>query len=303
MRQRRSLIEKQHPHFSIREQCRLLQLAASTYYAAPQPVDALDLELMRLMDRQYLETPFYGVERMTWVLQQQGYHVNPKRVRRLMRLMALEAIYPKPRTSIGSGLQGRYPYLLRGLTISGPDHVWAADITYIPMERGFCYLCAVMDWSSRCVLAWELSNTMDALFCLDALESALAAGRKPAIFNTDQGAQFTCQEFVDRLLHNGIRPSWDGKGRWVDNVFVERLWRSVKQECVYRCAWRSPQEARRGLAEYFTFYNHWRPHTSLDKVPPAAVYFKSTQTRLEPAGVLFNSPGFGRNMASAPPQS
>ena len=271
------MIEKEHPHLSIRAQCGLLDLAASTFYAVPQPVDAEDLLLMRLIDEQYLRTPFYGVERMTWVLHQKGWKVNVKRVRRLMRIMALQTVYARPRTSLPGRTRAHFPYLLSGLTIDRPDVVWAADITYVPMQRGYCYLCAVIDWHTRCVLAWELSTTLEAFFCVETLERALASGRKPLIFNTDQGSQFTCEEFVSRLQTAQIRPSWDGKGRWRDNVFVERLWRSYKQECVYLNAWTTPREARRGSSDYFQFYNHERPHTALDKVPPAAVYF-GTQT-------------------------
>jgi putative transposase len=273
------MIDAAHPQLSIRHQCALLDLAPSTYYHKAQPTDADDLEIMRAIDQQYLETPFYGVERMTWALREAGHVVNEKRVRRLMRLMALEAIYPKPRTSHPGRTGTHYPYLLKGLKIDQPDHVWATDITYIPLRRGYCYLTAIMDWATRYVIAWEISNTLDALFCIETLQRALATGRQPQILNTDQGAQYTCADYVDRVVAAGIRPSWDGPGRWVDNVFVERLWRSYKYEWMYRHAWETPKEARHGSGQYFEFYNYRRGHTSLDKMVPAAVYFKITEKK------------------------
>jgi putative transposase len=206
------MIDAAHPQLSIRHQCALLDLAPSTYYHKAQPTDADDLEIMRAIDQQYLETPFYGVERMTWALREAGHVVNEKRVRRLMRLMALEAIYPKPRTSHPGRTGTHYPYLLKGLKIDQPDHVWATDITYIPLRRGYCYLTAIMDWATRYVIAWEISNTLDALFCIETLQRALATGRQPQILNTDQGAQYTCADYVDRVVAAGIRPSWDGRG-------------------------------------------------------------------------------------------
>ena len=269
------MIETHHPQLTIRAQCHLLSLASSSYYAQPSPLDPYDLELMKLIDKQYVETPFYGVRRMTWSLAQQGHLVNPKRVRRLMHLMRLEAIYPKPRTSLSGAPAHRYPYLIKGYSIDAPDLVWATDITYIPLARGYCYLCAIIDWHSRYVIAWRVSATMDALLCIETLQAALETGRKPVIFNTDQGSQFTCEDFVDRLLAAGIQPSWDGKGRWRDNVIIERLWRSVKYEKVFLSAWETPREASQALAKYFTFYNTHRPHTALDNQPPMAVYFKS----------------------------
>lgn len=266
------MIERAHPQLCIRRQCELLGLAASSYYHRPEPVDAEDLELMRLLDEEYTRHPFYGVERMTWQLRQLGHRVNSKRVRRLLRLMGLMAVYPKPRLSKPGAVSAFYPYLLGGIEVGVPDQVWAADITYVRLAGGFCFLCAILDWSSRYVVSWAVSNTADALLCIEVLERALATGRVPSIFNTDQGAQFTCADFLDRLLARQIRPSWDGRGRWVDNVFVERLWRTVKYECVYLQDWNGLRAARRGLDEYFWFYNHERPHFALDKRTPAAAY-------------------------------
>jgi putative transposase len=226
---------------------------------------------MRLLDQQYTRTPFYGVERMTAWLRAQGYAVNPKRVQRLLRLMGLEALYPKPRLSVPGEGERRYPYLLRGRSSSSVNDVRSADITYIRMRQGFLYVVAVLDWYSRYVLAWELSNTLDTTFCLHVLESALHYGQ-PVIFNTDRGAQFTSQAFTGRLEQAGIQISWDGRGRALDNVFVERLWRSVKWEEVYLKDYQSAAEAASGLADYFRFYNHERPHQALGYQTPAQVY-------------------------------
>lgn len=228
---------------------------------------------MALLDRQYLKTPFYGSRRLTVWLQQEGYQVSRKRVRRLMRLMGLEAIYRRPNTSQPTPGHRRYPYLLRGLTVDRVNQVWCADITYLPMSRGFLYLVAVMDWHSRRVLAWRLSNTMDADFCGAALDEALSCGLgQPEIFNTDQGSQFTSDAFTGLLLKQGVQISMDGKGRWMDNIFVERLWRSVKYEEVYLKAYQNGAEARAGLERYFQFYNNERPHQSLDYRTPRQVF-------------------------------
>ena len=230
-------------------QCELLGVCRSSVYYEPVPVSGEDLELMRLIDRQYLRTPFYGTRRMAVVLGQQGHPVERKRVQRLMRTMGLEAIYPKPRTSKPGAGHKVYPYLLRGLTITRANHVWATDITYIQMAHGFLYLVAVIDWASRYVLSWRLSNTLDAEFCMDALELALAHGR-PEIFNSDQGSQFTSTGFTDLLDGAGVRISMDGKGRCLDNVFVERLWRSLKYEEVYLKAYSTAREAHHGIGSY-----------------------------------------------------
>jgi putative transposase len=231
---KRTLIEPEHPQLSVARQCALLGLARSSWYYTPHGESVENLELMRRMDEQYTRTPFYGIRRMTAWLRQEGYTVNHKRVGRLLRLMGLEALYPKPRLSVpgvpGEGAK-RYPYLLRGRAIAAANEVWSTDITYIRMRHGFLYLVAVLDWYSRYVLAWELSNTLDTSFCLAALETALAHGQ-PAILNTDQGAQFTSAAYTSRLEAAGIQISWDGCGRALDNVFVERLWRSVKWEVV-----------------------------------------------------------------------
>lgn len=226
---------------------------------------------MRLLDEQYTRTPFYGKRKMVIYLAEQGYTVDRKRVRRLMRLMGLETIYPKPRLSQPGEQSVRYPYLLRGVSIDRIDQVWSSDITYIRLARGFVYLVAIIDWFSRYVLAWELSNTLDTGFCLEALDRALQAGH-PEIFNTDQGVQFTSQDFTERLRAAEIRISWDGRGRALDNVFVERLWRSVKYEEVYLKDYQTVLEARDGLKQYFRFYNYERYHQSLDYKTPFAVY-------------------------------
>lgn len=250
----------------------MLGLARSSWYYQPKGESLENLELMRVLDEQYTHTPFYGVERMTAWLRQQGYAVNPKRVRRLLRLMGLEALYPKPRLSMpGAGKPKRYPYLLRGLSIARANHVWSTDITYVRMRHGFLYLVAVLDWYSRYVLAWKLSNTLDTDFCLQALEAALQQGQ-PEIFNTDQGVQFTSAAYTGRLEQAGIHISWDGRGRALDNVFVERLWRSVKWEEVYLKDYQTVAEAMSGLGGYFRFYNYERPHQTLGYQTPAQVY-------------------------------
>jgi putative transposase len=269
--QKRALIEPAHPQLSIRRQCALLGLARSTLYDQPLGASAENLQLMRLLDEQYTATPFYGLRRMTAWLRGQGYTVNRKRVARLMRVMGLEAMYPKPRLSQPAAGQMIYPYLLRGVTVERLNQVWSADITYIRLQGGFVYLVAVMDWFSRYVLSWAISITMDTAFCVEALDQALGQGH-PEIFNTDQGVQFTSQAFTARLKEGGIRISMDGRGRALDNVFVERLWRTVKYEEVYLRDYQTVWEARHGLAHYFVFYNEERLHQALGYRPPAAVY-------------------------------
>jgi putative transposase len=246
-------------------------LARSSWYYEPCGETPENLLLMRLLDEQYTKTPFYGVERMTAWLRQQGHPVNPKRVRRLLRLMGLEALYPKPCTSIPAPGERRYPYLLRGRAIRQNNEVWSTDITYIRMQQGFLYLVAVLDWYSRYVLSWQLSNTLDTGFCLAALEAALRVGQ-PQIVNTDQGSQFTSRAYTSRLEHAGIQISWDGRGRALDNAFVERLWRSVKWEEVYLKEYRTVAEAMSGLGQYFQFYNYERLHQALGYQTPAQVY-------------------------------
>ena len=261
--------------FSLRRRCELLGLARSSFYYEPVGLDVLDLALMRLLDEQYTKTPFYGVRKMTAWLETVGHHVNIKRVRRLLRQMGLEAIYPKPRLSFNGTEHRRYPYLLRGLKIVRPNQVWSTDITYIRLDGGFVNLVAVLDWFSRYVLSWELSNTLDADFCLAALDSALRRG-KPDIFNMDQGVQFTSSGFVGRLEGEEIQVSMDGKGRCFDNIFVERLWRSVKYEEVYLHDYRTVADARTGLGNYFPFYNGERLHESLAYQTPSAIHWRGS---------------------------
>jgi putative transposase len=246
-------------------------LNRSTLYYEPAKESQENLRLMGMIDEKYTEHPFFGSRRMTaWLNQDQGQAVNRKRVVRLMRLMGLEAIYPKPKLSGGNGHKV-YPYLLRDVAIDRPDQVWSTDITYVGLPGGFMYLAAVIDWHSRYVLSWELSNTLDGSFCLDALEAALSRGR-PEVFNTDQGVQFTAQAFTGRLLREGVKVSMDGVGRCLDNVFVERLWRSVKQEDVYLRGYETVRQLRAGLSAYFGFYNTQRRHQSLGYRTPAEVY-------------------------------
>jgi len=276
------MIESKHKSIAVRRQCELLGLGRSTLYYHPRKSsgdDALNERLMRLIDAQHLRTPFYGVEQMRLhlnrLLASEGVAVNPKRVRRLMRLMGLEAIYPKPRTSVKTPENTVYPYLLKGVTIDQPNEVWCTDITYIPMHRGWVYLVAVMDWFSRYVLAWEVSITLDASFCVDALKRALSMGT-PMIFNSDQGSQFTSQSFIGVLREADIRISMDGRGRAYDNIFVERLWRSVKYEEVYLHDYQTVGEAVAGLGRYFAFYNHDRPHQTFGGLTPAEMYGLAT---------------------------
>jgi putative transposase len=260
--------------------CALLDIARSSAYYRPEPVSEADLALMRLIDEIHLELPFYGTRRMRDELQERGHKVNRKRVQRLMRLMGLRALYPRRRTSQPGKGHKIYPYLLRGLSIERANQVWATDISFIPMAKGFMYLVAIMDWHSRRVLSWRVSNTMDTDFCIEALEEALQRFGAPEIFNTDQGAQFTSEAFTDVLKDHGIKISMDGKGRWIDNVFVERLWRSVKYEDVYLHAYETPTELRAGLARYFTFYNTRRRHSALDRRTPDAVYYEQVTPEL-----------------------
>jgi putative transposase len=249
----------------------LLGISRSGLYYQPVAVSEEDLTVMKMIDRQYLATPFYGARRLAAWLRIQGYRVNRKRVRRLMQIMGLKAIYRRPRTSAPAPGHRVYPYLLSGMEITRPNQVWAADITYIPMARGFLYLVAIIDWCSRYVLSWRLSNTLDAGFCVEALEEALRKGR-PEILNTDQGAQFTGEAFTRMLEQQGVRISMDGKGRYSDNLFVERLWRTVKYEEVYLKAYQDGRDARMGIGDYFRFYNTERPHQALGYRTPAEAY-------------------------------
>lgn len=254
----------------------MLGLHRSKLYYEPEPESEENLALMRLLDEQYTETPFYGVERMTAWLRREGYKVNPKRIRRLLRKMGLWAIYPGPKTSQSTPDHRIYPYLLRNVPIRSVNQVWSTDLTYIRLHRGFCYLVAVIDWFSRYVLSWEVATSLEASFCVEALNRALVVGSgMPQVFNTDQGAQFTSVDFTARLLSHDIKISMDGRGRALDNVFVERLWRSVKQEEVYIRDYQNVGEAVNGLGRYFDFYNHRRLHQSLSYQTPAAIYWKS----------------------------
>ena len=268
---RRKMADRQHPALSTVRQCALLGISRSSVYYRPRATSQEDLAVMKQIDQQYLATPFYGSRRMTVWLQRQGRPVSRKRVQRLMRIMGLQAIYRRPRTSLRALGHKVYPYLLGGMEITRPNQVWATDITYIPMARGFLYLVAIIDWYSRYVLAWRLSNTLDADFCVDALEEALSKG-KPEIFNTDQGSQFTGEAFIGLLKKHGFRISMDGKGRYADNIFVERLWRTVKYEEVYLKAYSNGREAKVGLDAYFHFYNGQRPHQALGYRTPAEVF-------------------------------
>jgi putative transposase len=275
---KRELVDPRHPHLSIFRQCELLDLNRSTYYLAPAVESEENLRLMRLIDRQYLETPFYGSRKMAESLNRSGEAVNRKRVQRLMGLMGLEAVHPKPRTTVAAPGAKAYPYLLRDRKLTRVDEVWSSDITYVPMRHGFMYLTAVIDWYSRYVLSWRLSNTLDGGFCLEALEAALSRG-KPEIFNTDLGSQFTSREYTGRLEEAGIAVSRDGRGRALDNVFIERLWRSVKYEDIYIKDYDHVIELESGRTAYFRFYDEDRPHQSLDYRTPGEVYRAGVRAR------------------------
>jgi putative transposase len=286
------MIERPGP-LSLRRQCVLLGLNRAALYYRPVTVRASALELMALLDRQYLRTPFYGSRRMTVWLQTQGHMVNRKPVQHLMQRMGLAAIYQRPRTSRPAPEHRIYPYLLRGLAITRVNQVWAADITYIPMAHGFLYLVAVLDWVSRYVLAWRLSNLLDTSFCVAAVEEALSTGR-PEIFNTDQGSQFTDSDFTGVLRDHGVAISMDGRGRFSDNIFVERLWRSLKYEEIYLRAYASVAEARQAIAAYFEFYNNERLHQALDYRAPRQVFEEALRDISSARGI---------NAGALPPQA
>jgi putative transposase len=269
---RTARLDRAHRVLSIRRQCQLLGLARSGVYRTPAPANDNDLALMRRIDELFTAWPFLGSRRMARMLQGDGPAINRKRVQRLMRLMGIAAVGPKPRTSTPAPGHRIFPYLLRGLRIDRPNQVWAADITYIPIGRGFLYLVAIMDWASRAVLSWRLSNTMDVSFCVSALEEALARFGKPEIFNTDQGSQFTSTAFTGALERAGIEISMDGRGRWMDNVFIERLWRSLKHEDVYLKGYTDGREVRLGIAAWIAFYNSRRPHQALGYATPMTVW-------------------------------
>jgi putative transposase len=267
----RPLIEAGHPQLSVRRQCELLGLSRSALYYEAAAETAENLRLMGLIDREYTAHPFLGSRRLTRWLIGQGEAVNRKRVQRLLRVMGLEAIYPKPKLSAAGRGHRLYPYLLRNVSIERPDQVWSTDITYVPLVGGFMYLAAVIDWFSRYVITWRLSNTLDGSFCLEMLEEALRRGR-PEVFNTDQGVQFTAQAWTGRLEKAGVAVSMDGKGRCLDNVFVERLWRSVKYEDIYLWRYEAVPQLRQGLGRYFPYYNEERLHQALEYRTPASVY-------------------------------
>jgi putative transposase len=269
--ERRALVEPQNSPLSLSRQCQLLALPRSSFYYRPVELDARTIQVMHAMDRICTDHPFYGFRRVQEALRRQGFEVNHKRVRRLMQRMGLQAVYPTRRLSSPGDEHRIYPYLLRGVPIERPDQVWSSDITYLPLRGGFVYLVAVMDWFSRYVLSWTISNTLDTSFCLEALETALSHGR-PEIFNTDQGAQFTSVDFTTRLDQAGIRISMDGRGRCLDNVFIERLWRSLKYEDVYLKGYESVPELVAGVGEYFVFYNQARFHQALDYATPIERY-------------------------------
>jgi len=271
-RERKAMIAPAHLGLSVSRQCRLLSISRSSFYSTPRGESPENLALMRRIDELFLKYPFYGSRQMVRQLRREGVGAGRHRVRRLMRLMGLEAIYQAPRTSAPHPAHRIYPYLLRDLTVTRPDHVWCADITYIPVRRGFLYLVAIMDWATRRVLAWRLSNTMDARFCIEALNEALAEHGRPEIFNTDQGSQFTSLEFTGVLKDAQIAISMDGRGRCLDNVFIERLWRSLKYEAVYLHEMTDGFAAERVIGGWIEFYNTERPHSALDGQTPAETY-------------------------------
>jgi len=269
---REAKLDRRHSELSVRRQCQLLSLARSGVYRQRQGPDAAELALMRRIDELYMAYPFLGARRIAIMLRQQDLKVNRKRIKRLMRVMGLVALGPKPRTSIPAKGHRVFPYLLKAVKIEWPNQVWAADITYIPIGKGFLYLVAIMDWASRAVLAWRLSNTMETGFCLEALDEAVARHGKPEIFNTDQGSQFTSAAFTGKLIAHGIRVSMDGRGRYLDNIFIERLWRSLKHENVYLMGYADGHEARAGIGRWIAFYNETRPHQALGYRTPMALW-------------------------------
>ena len=286
---RRAMVKRAGMDLSVRRQCTLLNLARSGVYR-PKPITgADDLALMRRIDELHLELPFYGSRRMMFELNKEGRGVNRKRVQRLMRVMGIEALVPRPGTSKAAPGHKIYPYLLRGLAITEPNHVWASDITYVPMAHGFLYLVAIIDWASRAVLAWRLSNTIDSGFCVEALEEALARDGKPRIFNTDQGAQFTSAAFTGKLEATGVAISMDGRGRFMDNIFIERLWRSIKYEEIHLKTYADGREARAGIGSWMTFYNFRRPHQAMNNQMPMAVW-RAGMDKIEAAANAVDMP-------------
>lgn len=275
LEQRRSMVEQGNKAISIVEQCDLLSLHRSGVYYVPVPEKEENLAIMRILDEQYLETPFYGVERLFVLLFGLGYRVNRKRLRRLMRIMGWRTLYPTRRTTVINPKEYKYPYLLKNLKISKPNQVWEIDITYIPMKNGFMYLFAIIDVYTRFIVGWSLSNSMTANWCIETINEAIITHGKPGIINSDQGSQFTCIDYVDFLKSNEIEISMDGKGRAIDNIYIERFWRSVKYEHVYLFAYENGSELWRGLCKYIDFYNQKRKHQSLDNKTPESLYYKS----------------------------
>jgi len=270
--ERKAMITREHPELSLSRQCEVLSISRSSFYHAPKGESPATLALMRRIDELFLKYPFYGSRQMARQLRREGVRAGRHRVRRLMRLMGLAAIYQAPRTSAPHPVHRIYPYLLKGLAIDRPNQIWCADITYIPVQRGFLYLVAIMDWATRHVLAWRLSNTMDARFCVEALEEALSRYGRPEIFNTDQGSQFTSADFTGVLKDAGVAISMDGRGRCMDNIFIERLWRSLKYEAVYLHELTDGFKAERVISEWIDFYNGDRPHSALGGRTPAEAY-------------------------------
>jgi len=277
---RRALIELGYEQLSVVRQCALVSISRSSFYYQPVGETAENLALMRVIDAQFLETPWYGSRQMARHLRRDGHEVGRKRVRRLMATMGLVPIYQRPRTTVPNPEHRIYPYLLRGLVVDRPNQVWCTDITYIPMRRGFLYLVAVMDWATRKVLSWRVSNTMDVAFCIEALQEALARFGRPEIFNSDQGSQFTSSEFTAVLRAADVRISMDGRGRWMDNVFIERLWRSLKYQCIYLHAFETGSELRAGLLRWIGYYNTRRPHSTLAGRTPDEAYGAGMTERL-----------------------
>ena len=287
--EKRRLIERNNRRITVFRQCELISLSRSSFYYKSGKPDKNDNHLMRLIDEQYTKTPFFGIRRITQALKSLGCIVNHKRIARLMRLMGIEAIYPKPRLSKSQKENKKYPYLLRGLSIERPDHVWSTDITYIRMRNGFVYLAAIMDWFSRYVISWALSNTLDTFFCAEMLEKALKSAQ-PEIFNSDQGSQFTSEDFTGLLKDRQIRISMDGRGRVFDNIFIERLWRTVKYEEVYLKEYSDIRDVKKCMQRYFEFYNTERPHQSLGYKTPEEIYYGRNHHNFEGGKELMHSP-------------
>ena len=286
---RRAKVDTAIENLSVRRQCKLLAVARSSVYRSGSETSAEDLALMRCLDELHLKLPFYGSRRMQFELNKEGRSLCRKRVQRLMRVMDIVALVPRPGTSKPAPGHKIYPYLLRNVAITEPNHVWAIDITYVPMQHGFLYLVAVIDWASRAVLAWRLSNTMDTRFCIEALDEALARYGKPKIFNSDQGSQFTSEAFTGRLIAAGVEISMDGRGRFLDNIFIERLWRSIKYEEIHLKAYADGREARAGIGAWMKFYNEDRPHQAMDNQMPMAVW-RAGMEKIEAAARAVDMP-------------